>query len=364
MSDYINLLEILSKLISYKTVTHNADQAQVCLDDIEEFIEGFDLYANRYVSNGFESLVISTRDSKHSRVLLQAHLDVVPARPEQFKLQQREGKLYGRGVYDMKFAAACFLELLSSLKDDLHRYDFAVMFTTDEEDGGHDGVEYLLNQGYTADVCILPDSGEDWNIEASAKGYAIVTITAGGKSAHAARPWEAVNAAGTLLRLVQEIEKEFERPSPLEETVALTVLKAGEAYNQIPDMAAASFDIRYRDEEAYARLKERFRRLALGYDVDIRFEAQAAAIRHNTDSPAFETWQAVTTKVRGKAPGYTHSFAASDARYLVPRGIPTISARPKGGGHHGAEEWLAEKDFYDYYEVLKQFIMASARDTV
>lgn len=360
MSDYFRLMETLTKLVSFKTITHDQKAAEACLDYIELFLKDHALYTNRYVSNGFESLIISTQDTKHPKVLLQAHLDVVPAHTEQFRLRQQEGKLYGRGVYDMKFAAACYLELLHHLKDELPLYDLAVMFTMDEEDGGHDGVEYLLNQGYEADICLLPDSGEDWNIEASAKGYSVATITIEGKSAHGSRPWEAENAADKLLACIRSIEKQFPFTAPLENTVTLTVVKAGQAYNQIPGEATACFDIRYTDEASYTGIKERFYRLCRQMDAHVDFRAQAAAIQHDTDSGAFESWQAITTKVRGQAPGFTHSFAASDARYLVPRGIPTISARPKGGGHHGSEEWLNEKDFYDYYEIVKQFVMTTA----
>lgn len=361
MSDYTRLLDLLKTLVSFKTVTHDRQAAKACLDFIERSIAGYNLVVNRYLSNGFESLVISTRDTKHPPVLLQAHLDVVPAHPEQFNLGQREGKLYGRGVYDMKFAAACYLHLLQELRDDIATYDFSVMFTTDEEDGGNDGVEYLLNQGYMADVCVLPDSGENWNIEASAKGFAIAEITVNGKSAHGSRPWEADNAASTLAGLIRDIESEFASPAPLEETATLTLIKAGEAYNQIPDTAYAAFDLRYRSEETYAVLKKRIRQLATNYNATVQFTAHAAAVQHNTESTAFETWQDITTKVTGQAPGFVHSFAASDARYTVPRGIATISARPRGGGHHGGEEWISETDFYRYYEVIKQFVAATAR---
>jgi succinyl-diaminopimelate desuccinylase len=361
MADYSRLLEILGKLIGFRTVTHDLEAAEACFEYIKNLLDGYDLHINQYNSNGFNSFVISTRDTKNFAVLLQAHLDVVPAHEEQFHLEQQEGILYGRGVYDMKFAAACYLELLAELKDKAPDYNIGVMLTTDEEDGGKDGVEYLLNQGYTADVCVLPDSGDDWNIEASAKGYAVATVVTEGKSAHASRPWEAVNAADTLLATIRDIEHEFPFTAHLSDTVTLTVVQAGKAYNQIPDCAEACFDIRYVDETSYSAIKKQLRQVCSRSSATITFNAQAAAVRHDTDSVSFETWQAVTTKVTGVSPGFTHSFAASDARYFVPRGIPTVSTRPKGGGHHGAEEWLSEKSFYDFYEVIREFVLITAR---
>lgn len=91
MSDYSRLLEILAKLVSFNTITHDHQGTKACLDHIEESPEGYDLHINRYVSNGFESLVISTQGTKRPKILLQAHLDVVPAYAEQFQLQQHGG---------------------------------------------------------------------------------------------------------------------------------------------------------------------------------------------------------------------------------------------------------------------------------
>jgi succinyl-diaminopimelate desuccinylase len=362
MSDYSSLLAVLSKLISFQTVTHDQKAAATCLEYIASLVSNYGLHTNRYTSNGFESFIISTRDTKHSRLLLQAHLDVVPAHPEQYKLTQKEGKLYGRGVYDMKYAAACYLELLRDLGTSVAEYDIAIMLTTDEEDGGHDGVEYLLNQGYTADMCVLPDSGDEWNIEASAKGYAVATVTAPGKNAHASRPWEGDNAILRLADFIESAKNVFPNTEPLGDTINATMLQAGKAYNQIPDMASVAYDIRFASSSSYEAIKEQFKRLCNEYDTSVQFVAHAAAIQHDVESTGFEEWQAITTQITGVEPNFTHSFAASDARYLVPRGIPTISTRPRGGGHHGGEEWLSEKSFYEFYEVLKHFVISMGKD--
>ncbi|HEX8182265.1 MAG TPA: M20/M25/M40 family metallo-hydrolase [Candidatus Saccharimonadales bacterium] len=356
MSDYVQLLQGLRQLVGFETVTGNHAQVGSCYDSIVSQIQSPRLYINRYSSNGYESLVISTQDTKHPKVLLQSHIDVVPAYPEQFQLVQKEGKLFGRGVYDMKYAAACFVHLLEDMGPAAQQYDFAVMLTADEEVNGLNGVDYLLNQGYGADVCILPDSGDEWNIEASSKGFATAEILVSGKSAHGSRPWEGDNAAVKLVDILTLLGEQFPYTAPLDTTCTLTRFDAGPAYNQIPGEATATFDIRYPDEASYASFKKHFQAFCEKHTVKAVFTAQAAAIQHDVDSPLLEVWQSVTEQITGKAPGYTHSFAASDARYLVPRGITTISARPKGGGHHGPNEWISEKEFYQYYEVVKKFV--------
>lgn len=361
MPHYDRLINIFQTLIAFRTISKDFDEVAACLTYIEELSAPYGLTVRRYTSNGFQSLVLSTQDTTNPTVLLQAHIDVVPAYDHQFSLQQKDGKLYGRGVYDMKFAAACFLYLLEDMKEDLVNYDFAIMLTSDEELDGRNGVDYLLNQGYGADVCILPDSGEEWNIEAGAKGFATAEITVKGSSAHGSRPWEADNAGIKLAHFVLEVQKEFAHSSRLDTTTTPTLLSAGSAHNQIPGDATATFDIRFPTDTAYRQTKKRFERLCRQHDIEVQFTTLAEAIEHQLDNEYMELWQAVTTQVTGRNPTFTRSFAASDARYLVPRGISTISARPRGGGHHGGEEWLEEKDFYEFYEVVKSFVCRASR---
>lgn len=263
----------------------------------------------------------------------------------------------------MKFAAACFLYLLEDMSNDLSNYDFAIMLTSDEELNGRNGVDYLLNQGYSADVCILPDSGEEWNIEAGAKGFATAEIVVKGRSAHGSRPWEADNAGLKLLDFIVKVNGQFAHSSKLDTTVTPTMLSAGSAHNQIPGDATATFDIRFPTDADYRLTKQQFERLCCQENIEVCFTILAEAIEHQLDNEHMELWQAATTQVTGRNPTFTRSFAASDARYLVPRGIPTISARPRGGGHHGGDEWLEEKDFYEFYEVIKAFVCKASRTT-
>ena len=50
-------------------------------------------------------------------------------------------------------------------------YDFSIAITTDEESGGYYGTQQLLEAGYNPKVCILPDGGDNWQMQISSKGY-------------------------------------------------------------------------------------------------------------------------------------------------------------------------------------------------
>lgn len=361
MSDYASLLAILTKLVAFRSDSANQKQMRECIDYVEKLLAGLSLHIHRYESNGLPSLMISTQNSRHPKLLLAAHMDVVPGYPKQFKLEQKAGKLYGRGTFDMKFAAACYLELLRHLKSDPHKYDVALMLTFDEEEGGRNGVEYLLNQGYTADMCLLPDGSDDWNIEASAKGFAIASITTKGRSGHGSRPWEADNAALQIVDIIKKVQKAFPYRKHMATTVTPTILRAGSAFNQIPGEASVNYDIRFPDAGSLDKAAQKLERLCAKVDAKLVINIQSKAVNHDIGAPCFEAWQATVKETIGREPGFSRSFGASDARYLVPAGIPTIITRPLGGGAHSGEEWISEKGFYDFYEVLRKFVEATAR---
>lgn len=86
-------------------------------------------------------------------VLLLAHIDVVDARREDwsdgldpFKLTEKDGYLYGRGVLDDKAMAAIFVANVMRLKTEnfKSKRDIILALTADEEGGSHNGVAYLL----------------------------------------------------------------------------------------------------------------------------------------------------------------------------------------------------------------------------
>jgi acetylornithine deacetylase/succinyl-diaminopimelate desuccinylase-like protein len=86
-------------------------------------------------------------------ILLMAHLDVVPARREDwsfdpFKLTEQEGYLYGRGTSDDKFMAAAFVANLIRYKQEGYKPDRDIILAleTDEEtlDANGLGIQWLL----------------------------------------------------------------------------------------------------------------------------------------------------------------------------------------------------------------------------
>lgn len=103
-----------------------------------------------------QNLVVRLRGRGQAKpVLLIAHLDVVEAPREgwsagldPFRMTERDGFFYGRGVIDNKSAAACLVANLIRLRTEgfVPDRDILVALTADEESGNANGVAWLLSQ--------------------------------------------------------------------------------------------------------------------------------------------------------------------------------------------------------------------------
>ena len=101
-----------------------------------------------------QNLIVRLRGQAQAKpILLIAHLDVVDAPREgwsagldPFRLTERDGFFYGRGVLDNKHAAAGLVATLVRLRAEgfVPGRDIVVALTADEEGGNSNGVSWLL----------------------------------------------------------------------------------------------------------------------------------------------------------------------------------------------------------------------------
>jgi len=154
----------------------------------------------------------------HKPVLLIGHLDVVEARREDwstdpFQLVEKDGELYGRGTLDMKGPDAIMLASLIRLRQEGFRptRDIILALTADEEGGGANGVQWLVQHHRELVDAQFVLSGDDYSVLtvkgkplyfqliASEKVYADFQLQVTNKGGHSSVP-VAENAIYTLTR--------------------------------------------------------------------------------------------------------------------------------------------------------------------
>ena len=109
------VLQLSKKLIEIPSTQDAQKALQDSLDYSKEILGRF--AHKSFTKNKIQTLLFYNTNKLPNRfkILLNAHLDVVPAKKGQFVPKEKNGKLYGRGAYDMKAAGAAMILLFKEL---------------------------------------------------------------------------------------------------------------------------------------------------------------------------------------------------------------------------------------------------------
>ena len=350
------IVALTCDLIAIPSIAERPDQLQAVIDYAERYARGIPgVHIHRVESQGKPSLVATLRDTRAPAVMLNAHLDVVPARPEQFQPEVRDGRIYGRAGQDMKGSGAVLLRLMKDLAALDEPPDVGFMFVSDEEIGGENGTGYLLEQGWRCGFFLAAEP-TDMQICFSQKGAMWIEVHLSGRPAHGSRPWEGRNAIAALREGLVAMERRY--PTPDEAawvtTVVPTIVRGGEAGNRLPETTVLTLDIRHIPEERPDEVLAALRDCFPGGEVRLLRSGSPLATDPN-DPEVRRLAGSVAAVTRQPARFYREHFA-SDARFYSDVGIPAVCLGPVGAGLHSDEEWVDIASLGQLYEVLRRFV--------
>jgi succinyl-diaminopimelate desuccinylase len=351
------IIKLSKDLISIPSIKSEVKELKRVLEIAKKELSGFSY--KEYESNGVPSLLYYNTKTlpKKFKFILNAHLDVVPGKPEQYSPKISGNKLIGRGALDMKAAAAVEILVFKELSKNIS-YPIGLQIVTDEEVGGQNGTGYQIKKGITADFVI---AGEYTNLDInnSAKGPLWLKITAKGKSAHSAFLWQGDNAIQKMILFINKINQMY--PIPKKEawitTMNLTKIETSNVtFNKVPDTCSASFDIRRIPEDVDKVLKRIKSIIPNDFDLEI-LENEPAQFANKNDTYLTKLEKSIH-KITNNKVNYIGFNGASDARFYTDRGIPAICFGPNGEGIHIDNEWVDIKSLDTYYTILKDFILS------
>ena len=354
----------LDTFIRFKTCV---EQNQEEFDKAREWIKAFfDPARTEFVElnyNGFTNLIVRAKGSKKPKVLGDGHIEVVPAVSKLFSLRRINGLLYGRGVADMKTQCLTMMWVLRELIAEDNHNDFWLLFTEDEEIGSPNGVrrmvDYLADNDQLPDVVFIPDGGPDFAYVEKEKGIIRFNALVSGKAAHASRPFLGLNAIERTFGFYKVLREQF--PNPKDEldwvpSLALTRINAGDAFNQIPDVCIAGFDLRFTEDYSAVAIVERIQALAAPFATEILVQEVAKATYYPKEGPMAQTYLEILRRVSGKEPTIFHSNGASNGHFYVAKrpSIQVLMSNPTVVGSHAEEECLVEDSLEPYYKLVRE----------
>lgn len=356
MSVRDEVIRLTQELVAIPSVTDDAAQCDAVIAYIERYcraLPGVHVTIHRY--NGVPSLVAAFDDQQHKGLVLNAHVDVVPARPEQFEPFVRDGRIYGRGTQDMKGAAAVYLAVLRDLAESDRRPAVAWQFVTDEEIGGDNGVRQLLENGYTTDFFIAGEP-TDLRIVNRAKGGIWINVTQPGNPAHGSRPWDGENPIVPLAQGIARLLAHYPIPSEAvwQTTMTPAALHSGDAQNRVPVDGLLKIDCRYTPDEDPQRLLEIVRSCFPGATVEIANGGNP--LDTDAEDQHVTALAEIVEAQIGGAAEFANEHYGTDARFYSAQGTPAICFGPHGGGLHSHEEWIDIASLEMYYEIIARLV--------
>jgi succinyl-diaminopimelate desuccinylase len=348
---------LAERLITYDTSTLEGMQSAAGF--VKGWLEARDVEVTGFMHNGRPVLAATVGPATGTTIVLHGHLDVVPARPEQFSPRVEGDRLYGRGAYDMKGGLASMMLAVHDLVAQSEvRVHFVCVADEESEEIEQRGSDYLVEQGYIGDFAITGEP-TDMHIGIQAKGVLAMRIEVTGKAAHGSTPWIGDNAVLKAIDVFRQIEvlpfaREssdlFDRPS-----INLGRIVGGDALNKVPDLCAIDVDVRYLPGQDADDIRAAVDALPDARVVKV-FHRRPAIV--DRDDPFVQALGEAIGRI-APPPGEQLSVGrdgASDAISFLDAGVPAVECGPTGAGHHGPEEWVSVRSLGEYRRALVEFV--------
>lgn len=357
--DRKDILKLLEQLIAIKSTADRPEALEEVITFAEKYFAVPQLATKKFVWNGKPNLLVFPAGHKGTAfdVVLNAHLDVVPAADGLFKLTVKDGKAYGRGVVDMKGAGAVLMKVYRDLAQSGQLGSVALTLVTDEEIGGHNGVKPMLEKEKVTGKFFLVGEPTDFGICHQQKGILWLKITERGKPAHGSKPWEGQNANISLAQKITAFYADHEQPTSKDDwktSYNLSMVHGGKAANIVADTAEATLDIRRVQADSAESILQSIQQTFAGADIEIVLDEPC--LDTDPNDPYIQHLGEAIEQATKKPAALTRETFGSDARFFSAAGIPAVNFGPAGGDMHGDHEWVDVASLGTYYEILKDFL--------
>jgi acetylornithine deacetylase len=284
-------------------------------------------------------------------LLFEAHMDTVPATEEwtcdPFAATRADGRITGLGSNDTKGGGAAMLCVLAELARD-RDFDGTFVFaaTCDEETGG-EGLEVIRDElpPLTGAVICEPTT---LRVATCQRGLMRIVVACEGRAAHAARPWQGVNAielAMTDLEALRGIEAPDEHPLLGRATLTPTKIDGGVRANVVPPVCRYTLDGRPTPQYPNAWWEERVRATVRGRIET--FRARMTPVDTDVSDPL------VVSALAAAGTGDPIGFGGVSDLFHV-RDVPGIVLGPgRSEQSHRADEWVEEEQLLRAVEVYR-----------
>ncbi len=286
-------------------------------------------------------------------LMLNAHMDTVglAGMTDPLVAKAEDGRLYGRGAYDMKGSLAACMLAAAAVKRRGLRGDVIVTAVSDEEVASV-GTEAIA-ASLRADAAIVTEPTE-LQVAVAHRGFVHLEIETIGRAAHGSRPHlgiDAIAKMGRVLTGIEELDRRL-RANPTHPYVGsgslhASLVEGGQEYSSYPARCVLQAERRTIPGETAELAVDEIRAIidgAAAADSDFAGSVRSLASREpfevEEDADVVEAVRRCAAPVIGSDPEVVGVSFWADSALLAAAGIPTVLFGPRGEGAHAEVEWV------------------------
>ncbi|MFZ0319430.1 MAG: ArgE/DapE family deacylase [Candidatus Sulfotelmatobacter sp.] len=302
-------------------------------------------------------------------LMLNAHCDTVDTAgmAEPFSGAIRDGKLYGRGAFDMKGSLAACMAAAKALVDSGAplRGDVLVAAVADEEYGSLGTSDLIKHIKVDAAIVTEPTA---LDVCLAHKGYLWIEVEITGRAAHGSRFNLGIDAnmkMGAFLHELAELERELRArpPHPLVGPPSLhaAILTGGSGLSTYAAQSIVKIERRTIPGETEAQAVGEIQRIAdqlAAADPDFHAAVRAFFVRDPfevaPDAAIVKAIDKAAEKTLGRRAAHIGDTPWMDAALLQAAGVETVVFGATGAGAHADVEWVDLESVMNLAEILAE----------
>jgi acetylornithine deacetylase len=340
-----DLVELLRGLVEIDSVNPDLIQGAAGEAELARYVAEWSERAGLEVeleeaAPGRPNVIATARGSGGSRtLLLNAHLDTVGTETMQapFEARVEDGRLYGRGAYDMKGSLAAILVVAVEAKRRGLSGDVVVAAVADEEVASI-GTEALVSSGRRFDGAVIAEPTE-LDVAIAHKGFVGFEIETRGRAAHGSRPdlgEDAIARMGPVLveldGLATRLLADARHPLLGTGSVHASLIEGGQEFSSYPDRCLLTGERRTIPGESIEDVKRELQAISDEWEHRVVMSRQPFEVAEDEEIVRLVHGHAGTSVIG--VPFWT------DAALVSASGVPTVVFGPHGEGAHAAVEWV------------------------
>ncbi len=282
-------------------------------------------------------------------LLLNGHLDTVSVGGRDAGLVPRreDGRLYGRGSYDMKGGLAAVMLAAAEIVDMELAGDVIVAAVADEEALSIGSAR--IAQTIAADAAIVTEPTE-MRIAIAHRGFVWLELEMHGRAAHGSRydlGIDAIAAMGPVLVGIGALDERLRAGGashPLLGRASLhaSLIEGGRDLATYPERCLVQVERRTLPGESAESVEREMRALAPA--ASVRTVLAREPLETRADAPIVAVLRACAGEVLGGMPELVGAPFWTDAALFAAAGIPAVVFGPGGDGAHADSEWVRMAD--------------------